>query len=844
MRRDHLQNFIRWNVVAFHATRAGMVAFWQRYSAWCTRFAPILVGLSFALMAATAFSIRHLHIESDFKRMLPGQYRSVIELEKIESRVRSTATLHLLVGGANWPAMRRFIDDFAAAVPRALGDVIESIDFNTHATSDFFTRNKYLYADLTDLQEVDRRLERYINYQKIKQSPLYIDLEDSHEFDIADIEAKYEGKGNKSSFRDGYYTNADATLAVMVLKPKQGATDVKFSQELIRRTRALVDTLNPSQYDPQIQTGFGGRYPKIIAEYEAVLGDARITALLCALLVSATVFFFFRRVRMCALMVGAAGLGTLCSLAVARFTIGYLTTQTAFLGSIILGNGINYALILMARYAEERRDRAHPPEVAMAIALDQTWRPTLASVATTVVSFAALMFAQIRGFSQFGMLGGLGMIFCWLATFFLLPAWLLLTEKFWPMAPRATHHIPFGMFMQPLSRLVQRQSVRVLLYSLLTAGISLIVAGWYMPRALEYDFNKLRFQNTSHQETWEAWAQSHSDDIFGQSTSPAVFLSDTREHVEPICAAIRAKAANLYTVQGKRVFDDCKSLTSFVPSDQPAKLETLARIRSRITHEHLDKLSKEQREHVDALMRTAALTPLEVHDLPDAVRERFREIDGREGLLIYVYPTAEANLWDGRELVKFANLLRRIDLPTGETIYASGEAVIFSDLLNVITHEGPLIALCSFALVILVVLLTFRGSKSGGLVIGALCLGIIWLVACLPAFGVKLNFLNFVALPIAFGIGVDYAVNVYQRYLQDGTGSMPGSVLHVGGAVLLCSLTTMLGYGVLMISRNGALRSFGLAGLLAEVACITASLVVLPAFVCWREGMRAGKRGG
>jgi predicted RND superfamily exporter protein len=33
---------------------------------------------------------------------------------------------------------------------------------------------------------------------------------------------------------------------------------------------------------------------------------------------------------------------------------------------------------------------------------------------------------------------------------------------------------------------------------------------------------------------------------------------------------------------------------------------------------------------------------------------------------------------------------------------------------------------------------------------------------------IKLNFLNFVALPITFGIGVDYAVNVMQHARLEG----------------------------------------------------------------------------
>ena len=40
--------------------------------------------------------------------------------------------------------------------------------------------------------------------------------------------------------------------------------------------------------------------------------------------------------------------------AVAELAFGYVNSSTAFLGSIIVGNGINYAIILMSRYEENR----------------------------------------------------------------------------------------------------------------------------------------------------------------------------------------------------------------------------------------------------------------------------------------------------------------------------------------------------------------------------------------------------------------------------------------------------------------------------------------------------------
>ena len=44
----------------------------------------------------------------------------------------------------------------------------------------------------------------------------------------------------------------------------------------------------------------------------------------------------------------------------------------------------------------------------------------------------------------------------------------------------------------------------------------------------------------------------------------------------------------------------------------------------------------------------------------------------------------------------------------------------------------------------------------------------------------------------------------------------------------MCSYTTTVGYGTLMLSANGGIRSFGLAALVGEVACITMALIVAP----------------
>ena len=100
-----------------------------------------------------------------------------------------------------------------------------------------------------------------------------------------------------------------------------------------------------------------------------------------------------------------------------------------------------------------------------------------------------------------------------------------------------------------------------------------------------------------------------------------------------------------------------------------------------------------------------------------------------------------------------------------------------------------------------------------------------------------MNFLNFVVLPITFGIGVDYAVNIVQRYRQGG--SLEKVLRETGSAVALCSLTTVIGYASLMVADSQALAGFGLLAALGEVTCLFTALFVLPAWLARSEQRQA-----
>jgi uncharacterized protein len=144
--------------------------------------------------------------------------------------------------------------------------------------------------------------------------------------------------------------------------------------------------------------------------------------------------------------------------------------------------------------------------------------------------------------------------------------------------------------------------------------------------------------------------------------------------------------------------------------------------------------------------------------------------------------------------------------------------------------DGPRATLASLLGVALVVLLATRNLRGAVAVLLALLVGVTWLVGGAAWYGEKLNYVNFITLPITFGIGCEYPFNVYDRSRLLG-GDVAGAVKRVGGAVALCSFTTLVGYSALIFADFQALQSFGRLAVSGELACLAGALLMLPALL-------------
>ena len=104
----------------------------------------------------------------------------------------------------------------------------------------------------------------------------------------------------------------------------------------------------------------------------------------------------------------------LASFAVADITVDSLNASTAFLGSIIIGNGVNPNIIWLSRYFEQRR-RGSDVSDAILSTHQNTWLATMTASGAAALAYGSLMITDFRGFHDFGIIGGVGMVLCWIS---------------------------------------------------------------------------------------------------------------------------------------------------------------------------------------------------------------------------------------------------------------------------------------------------------------------------------------------------------------------------------------------------------------------------------------------
>lgn len=795
---------------------------------------PFVLGcLLFAALGG--WLATRLELRTRFEELLPEARASVVELKRLQASVAKGSHVFVVVEGGNREQQRALGDALVRRIRSAAPSWLVACDDGVHDAKRFLEPRAGMFTPLAELKRLHDQAEARWDWEVGNETGTNLDDEPPPPLVAEDLKQRFAA-AQSEQFAGGYFQPADARALVVSVETSLAGGELERMRAALEQIRTLTQEELQEPAHGGLRVAYAGDLVTGLAEYGAAIDDLANVGALGLGLVTLVIFLFFLRLRALFALCAALCVGLCWTFGVTYLTIGHLNVATGFLVSIVAGNGINFGIIYVARVYEERR-RGKSLADAIYASSFLTARATFSAAAAAGAAYASLGISDFHAFRHFALIGGVGMLVCWMAAFLFLPSMLLVAESAPPLFGKKKERarIVYGEhYGAPVAALVGRYPRLLLGAGALVAVLGLLSLWSYLRSdPLEYDMRHLQNDLGDGSEMYRASKLAGS--IMGAKLDGAmVMLTDRPEQAPLLVKALEARRDA--APGGLKPFEAAHSLYDFVPAEQEQKLPLLLGLRERLLKaKGRGFIAAAGFAQLEPFLPPADLKPWAVADLPDSVQRPFRDKSGVVGRLVLIEPTAGQSDADVRYLMRWAESFREVTLESGDVVRGSGRAVIFADILQTVMRDIPLTVLFSLGMTLMVVLLTVRGAASVGLVMATLALGLCAVVLAMHLLQIKINFFNFVALPISFGIGVDYAVNFVLRYEEDPSQGALAVLRNTGGAILLCSLTTILGYLALLGSVNQAIRSLGLLAVMGELGSLVAATLVLPAYLLWKE---------
>lgn len=661
---------------------------------------------------------------------------------------------------------------------------------------------------------------------------------------------------------DGYLTARDGKAGVLFVRPTYTRDEMKVVVPFVERVRKACR--DAEREVPGVRFGLTGIPASEVDELSALRRDTKLTTVIALVGVIILFLAYFRALRLLLLSLVPILLGIVWTAAFVRIAFGYVNLMSSVFLVVLIGMGVDFSVHLAARFLEERR-RGRSGVCSTRTAVIGAGRGVVTSAVTSAGAFFAVGWCGFKGIEQLGFAAAFGLVATLVFTLTVFAALLALWGRHLPDAQSPS--LGMGGWVRTVL-----QGRRAVLWGAALVSGPLLVWGLRTP----FDFSLLNLL-PEHAESAVLMGEMLEDrNLSANAVAASV---DSVEEARDLAARFRA----LPSVHG------VISAATFLPPEQDARLsrlraiddtlrrtadtarraafprvglpDSMARLAGALeraselafaanetvvvnaleaalghvetVREQLEgpqaaaaragvvAFTRQLAKRVDDLAgrvgRAVELGPLAPDDLPVGLARRFVSSEGR----LAVYAVPKASIWDREALGAFIDDVRSIaPNVTGfpETYYENATLI----------REGFVRAAVYAAVaVFFLLLLDFGRFRYVAFAVIPVVLGAAWMLGAMYLLNIPYNLANIVGLPLIIGVGIDNGVHVLHRYRRDRSVQL--AAVQTGGAVVLSSLTTMIGFGSLAFASHRGYASLGQLLFLGVGACLFTAVTVLPA---------------
>ena len=842
----------------------------------CTRFATLVVIVSLLLaVGASYYAARHFAINTDINTLISpdldwrkrdNQFERAFDREKLILAVVEAPTPELASAAST------------ALFTKLSGDTKHFESVQPLGSGEFFEKNGLLFLPVEEVGKVAGQLEAAAPLIEIMAGdPSIRGLTGALETGLAGVkrgQVKLDNterpfnlisqtvedilnKGTATfSWRelvsDKPLTDADRR-AFIEFKPKLDYSELEPGKGATDAIRQAATDLNfAGQYSARVR--LTGPVPIANEEYSTVQDGAIVNGVATVLIVLVILWMALHSSKIIFAVFVNLFIGLSLTTAVGLMMVGSLNLLSIAFAVLFVGLGVDFGIQFSVRY---RSERFKNEDLALALesAASRCAVPLSLAAMATAAGFLCFLPTDYKGISELGKIAGAGMLIAFITSITSLPAMLKLLHP-----PGESEPVGYA-FLAPVDEFLERHRVIIVVGTLL-----LVVAGLPLLYFMKFDFNPINLRNPKA-ESIATFLDLRKDPNTGANAINVLTTSEAE------AKKIEARLEKLPEVL--RVM----SIDSFVPEDQPAKLQLIAKaarvVGPALNPDSVDAAPTDQenvealKSSVDGLRRAAGdgkgpgavasrrladalsklagsnqatrdkaqsifVTPLKIvfdqlkntmqagpvtlKTLPPELLNSWKSKDGL--IRVEALPKGDPN--DNDNLRRFADTVLAAEpnaIGGPVSILKSGDTIV-----KAFIHAG----IWALLVISLLLYLTLRRISDVLMtMVPLLVAGAVTLELCV-LIGLPLNFANIVALPLLLGVGVAFKIYYVTAWREGRTNLLQSSLTR---AIFFSALTTATAFGSLWLSSHPGTASMGKLLALSFVITLAAVLLFQPALM-------------
>lgn len=552
----------------------------------------------------------------------------------------------------------------------------------------------------------------------------------------------------------------------------------------------------------------------------------------------------------------------------ATLTVGHLNILTITFVPMLIGLAIDFGVHLVTRYEEEIRHGRNDQQ-ALEKAMTYTGLGIFTGCFTTAGAFLAMGVTNFKGIQEMGIVSGGGLLVCLVPMMTLLPILLrrgkqnvidhehppvdyrARIEQLWLKRPAWVIAITLGLCALSIPKMFQVYFDYNLL-NMQSAGLPAVMTE---KKLINSASNSVLFAAVVADSLAQATAleakltnlstvasvKSMGSYLGGDPARQLVKIGEIKQDLKNLAFAEADRAPvvlpqlgqTLWSLQGYlglAIEEVKKSGETELEQQLRSLRQSIGTLRQHLLADNpsavaaklaafQQALFKDVRDTFDALRNQDNSGPLRAADLPPALRNRFIGQTGK--FLLQVYP--KDDVWQRDKQEAFVREVRSID-PN-----VTGTPVQLLEYTTLLKNSYEEAALYSLGAIIILVFLHFRSLTCVALSLLPVAIGTIWMVGLMGWCHMPFNPANIMTLPLVIGVGVTSGIHILNRFAEEQNPSILAK--STGKAVLVSALTTVAGFGSLILAKHQGIQSLGFIMAVGTATCMIAALTFLPALL-------------